>query len=509
MKSAHQTVSARATTPHSRTGGTCVTAESGPHTWRLNHTRSLWRRLAAVTQVPPVRERSSAVLIRVHWCSFVVFLLHRFNSVSSASQGAPQKSSTLAQACAHIPIVIIKPKMRGFVCVTAHPEGCAAHVQEQIDYVRARGPIDGMPRRVLVIGASTGYGLASRIVPAFAGNAATIGVFFEKTRRRRTHRQRGMVQFRGVRKGRSRRRTLREEHQWRRVLRCDQGAGRSRRSKPISGRWTPLFTASPLRAARTRRLASFTNRRSSRSARRSRAKTVDTDKGTRQRMTIEPATEEEIADTIAVMGGEDWEMWIDALVLSGRAGEGAFDRRLQLHRAGLDVGDLSQRHDRPGQGGPRSDRAPARRQSSRSTGGRALVSINKALVTQASSAIPVVPLYISLLYKVMKANGTHEGCIEQIYRLFAERLAKGAIRQSTRPAACGSTIGKCGTMCSRTWRALAAGHDRKSSHHFRYRRLSLRVSPPLRIWFERDRLRSRDRPGRAAPVGRRLNSISV
>ena len=76
--------------------------------------------------------------------------------------------------------MIIQPKIRGFICTTAHPAGCAAHVQQQIDLVRSRGPLSGMPKKVLVIGASTGYGLASRIVPAFAGGAATIGVFFER-----------------------------------------------------------------------------------------------------------------------------------------------------------------------------------------------------------------------------------------------------------------------------------------------------------------------------------------
>ena len=150
-------------------------------------------------------------------------------------------------------------------------------------------------------------------------------------------------------------------------------------------------------------------------------KTVDTDKGIVSTVTIEPATEPEIADTIAVMGGEDWELWMQALPGAGLLAPGRPERRLFLHRARGHLGDLQERHDRDrqersGAGRPVID-ADLQRQ-----GGRAFISVNKALVTQASSAIPVVPLYISILYKLMKANGTHEGCIEQMQRLFASQL---------------------------------------------------------------------------------------
>ena len=156
-----------------------------------------------------------------------------------------------------------------------------------------------------------------------------------------------------------------------------------------------------------------------------RAKTVDTDKRTVSEVTIEPATEEEIAETISVMGGEDWEMWVDALVSAG-----VVAKRFQTVAYSYIGPELTRAIYRNGTIGRAKEdlenRARHLQEKLASLDGRALVSINKALVTQASSAIPVVPLYISLLYKVMKTNGTHEGCIEQIYRLFAERLREGA-----------------------------------------------------------------------------------
>ncbi len=320
--------------------------------------------------------------------------------------------------------MIIKPKIRGFICTTAHPAGCAAHVDEQIAHVRSKGPIEGMPQRVLVIGASTGYGLASRIVPAFAGGAATLGVFYEKAGEEGRTASTGWYNSVAFEKAAHAAGLYAKsingdafsdaiKTQVIDTIKADLGTvdaviyslASPRRTHPVSG-LTFNSVLKPIGPAFT-------------------AKTVNTDKGTVNEITIEPASEQEVADTVAVMGGEDWEMWIDALQAAGVLADGA------LTVAYSYIGpDLTHAVYRAGTIGAAKNHleATAKRlqQKLGATHGRAFVSVNKALVTQASSAIPVVPLYISLLYKVMKARGLHEGCIEQIQRLFAERLAGDA-----------------------------------------------------------------------------------
>lgn len=323
--------------------------------------------------------------------------------------------------------MIIQPKIRGFICTTAHPAGCAAHVQQQIDLVRSRGPLSGMPKKVLVIGASTGYGLASRIVPAFAGGAATIGVFFEKPGEEGRTGSAGWYNSVAFEKaahaaglyaksinGDAFSDAIKE--QTIAMIKADLGQvdcviyslASPRRTHPKTG----AVHGSVLKPIGK----PYTN------------KTVNTDKGVVNEITIEPASEQEIADTVTVMGGEDWEMWIEALEKAGALADGATTVAYSY------IGpDLTWAIYRAGTIGAAKDHleATAHRMNERlaAKGGRALVSVNKALVTQASSAIPIVPLYISLLYKVMKTAGTHEGCIEQIQRLFAERLANGASPQ--------------------------------------------------------------------------------
>ncbi len=323
--------------------------------------------------------------------------------------------------------MIIKPKVRGFVCVTAHPEGCAAHVQQQIDFVRAKGPLKSLPKRVLVIGASTGYGLASRIVPAFAGGAATLGVFFEKPG------EEGRTASAGWYNSVAFEKAAHAEGLYAKSINGDAFSD-SIKQQAIDTIKADLGTvdaviyslASP-RRTQPRTGVTFKSTLKPVGAPFS-AKTVDTDKGLVTDITIEPASEQEIADTVAVMGGEDWAMWIDALSEAGVLAPGA------LTVAYSYIGpDLTWAIYRNGTIGRAKEDLEATAQKLTEklalTGGRAWVSINKALVTQASSAIPVVPLYISLLYKVMKAHGLHEGCIEQIQRLFAERLANGAAPQ--------------------------------------------------------------------------------
>jgi enoyl-[acyl-carrier protein] reductase/trans-2-enoyl-CoA reductase (NAD+) len=319
--------------------------------------------------------------------------------------------------------MIIKPRIRGFICTTAHPTGCAAHVAEQIAYVKSKGPIEGLPKRVLVIGASTGYGLASRIVPAFAGGAATLGVFFEKAGEEGRTGSAGW--YNSVAFEKEARAaglyaksingdafSLAIKQQAIATIKADLGQvdaviyslASPRRAHPGTG----VVHSSTLKPVS----CSYT------------AKTVNTDKKAVSEITIEPATDAEIADTVAVMGGEDWEMWIDALSAAGVLARGALT--VAYSYIGPDLTWAIYRNGTIGRAKEHLE-ATANRLAEKLApeAGRAFVSINKALVTQASSAIPVVPLYISLLYKIMKEKGLHEGCIEQIERLFAEHLAAG------------------------------------------------------------------------------------
>lgn len=320
--------------------------------------------------------------------------------------------------------MIIKPKVRGFVCVTAHPEGCAAHVQEWIDYVKAKGPIAGGPRKVLVIGASTGYGLASRITAAFGSGAATMGVFFERPSeegRPATPGWYNSIAFtRAARAAGLYARNFMGDaftHEMKAqvvaAIKADLGQvdlvvyslASPRRTHPTTG----VVHKSCLKPVG----APYTN------------KTVDTDKGIVSEVTIEPANEAEIADTVAVMGGEDWEMWMNALRDGGVLAPGA--QSVAYSYIGPEVTWAIYKNGTIGLAKNDLERAAKAIDARlKPSGGRAFISVNKALVTQASSAIPVVPLYISMLYKIMKAAGTHEGCIEQMHRLFATQMYNGA-----------------------------------------------------------------------------------
>jgi enoyl-[acyl-carrier protein] reductase / trans-2-enoyl-CoA reductase (NAD+) len=320
--------------------------------------------------------------------------------------------------------MIIQPKVRGFICVTAHPEGCAQHVGQQIEYVQGKGPLSGMPKKVLVIGSSTGYGLSSRIVPAFAGGAATLGVFFERPSDGGKPASAGWYNSCAFEKAAHARGlyaksingdAFSEDIKARTIAMIKEDLGQvdlvvyslasPRRTHPKTG-VTLSSVLKPIGAPFT-------------------ASTVDTQKGTVTDITIEPANEQEIADTVAVMGGEDWEMWMDALAEANVLAPGV--KTVAYSYIGPDLTWAIYRNGTIGRAKEDLE-ATSKRLSEKlsALGGAAYVSVNKALVTQASSAIPVVPLYISLLYKVMKAKGLHEGCIEQIERLFATHLANGA-----------------------------------------------------------------------------------
>lgn len=321
--------------------------------------------------------------------------------------------------------MILKPKVRGFVCVTAHPVGCAAYVQEQIDYVKGRGPIRNGPRRALVIGASTGYGLASRITAAFGSDAATVGVFYDRPSedgRPATPGWYNSIAFERAAHGaglyarsingdafsdaikQQAIQTIKDDLQ--QVDLVVYSLASPRRIHPVTGT-VHKSVIKPVGRP-------YTN------------KTVDTDGGVVGDITIEPATDDEIADTVAVMGGEDWELWMKALEDAGVLAPGA--TAVSYSYVGPEVTWPIYRNGTIGMAKNDLERA-ARRIDARLKAhgyGRAFVSINKALVTQASSAIPVVPLYISVLYKIMKEQGSHEGCIEQIQRLFASQMYNGS-----------------------------------------------------------------------------------
>lgn len=320
--------------------------------------------------------------------------------------------------------MIIKPKVRGFVCVTAHPEGCAAHVQEWIDYVKRKGPIKNGPKKVLVIGSSTGYGLASRVTAAFGSGAATIGVFFERPSEEGrpatpgwyntigfTHAARAAGLYARNLNGDAfsddiKRQTLD-------LIRADLGQVDLVVYSLASPRRTHPKTAAVHKSVLKPVGASYSN------------KTVDTDKGVVSTVTIEPANPQEIADTTAVMGGEDWEMWMSALSEANLLAPGA--QSVAYSYIGPEVTWAIYKNGTIGLAKNDLERAARNIDSllKLKGGGRAFISVNKALVTQASSAIPVVPLYIAILYKLMKAAGTHEGCVEQIYRLFATQMYGG------------------------------------------------------------------------------------
>ena len=316
--------------------------------------------------------------------------------------------------------MVIQPKVRGFLCTTTHPTGCLENVRRQVAHVQGKGDIAGGPKRVLVLGASTGYGLASRITAAFGSGAATIGVFFEKAGSERKPGTAGwynsaafhqLAEQAGVYAKSLNGDAFSDEMKARVIDLIKQDLGQvdlvvyslaaPRRTHPKTGE---VFnsTLKPIGRATTQ-------------------KGVNTDKEAIQDFHLEPATQEEIDHTVAVMGGEDWEMWIRALAEAGVLAEGVKTTAYtyigekitwDIYWHGT-IGAAKQDLDR---------RVKGIRERLSPLGGDARVSVLKAVVTQASAAIPAMPIYLAILFKVMKARGVHEGCIEQIDRLFRDRL---------------------------------------------------------------------------------------
>ena len=319
--------------------------------------------------------------------------------------------------------MIIAPKIRGFICTTAHPVGCAQNVAEQIAIVRNRGPIANGPKKVLVIGASAGYGLASRIVAAFGSDAATLGVFFEKpgdVERTATAGWYNSAAFEQEAAAAGLYARSFNGDAFSDAIKADVIAAikadlgqvdcviyslaSPRRTHPKSGE----VLSSVLKPIGR----SYTN------------KNLNTTTGEVDEITIQPAEGDDVAQTVAVMGGEDWQMWIDALLAENLLAPGT--QTLAYSYIGPELTWPIYKNGTIGTAKEDLERVQRVLDAKLAPlGGKAWVAVNKALVTQASSAIPVVPLYISLLYQVMKAEGTHEDCIEQMDRLFRDRLGNG------------------------------------------------------------------------------------
>jgi len=315
--------------------------------------------------------------------------------------------------------MIIKPRVRGFMCITTHPAGCEVNVKNQIDYIKSQGAIDS-PKRVLVIGSSTGYGLAARITAAFGGGASTLGVFFEKPGTDRKPGTAGWYNSAAFHRyaeadglyaksinGDAFSSEIKEQAIATIKEDMDQvdlvvySLAAPRRQHPVTGE---VFNSTLKPVGKNISMRG-----------------INTDKEEIQEFSMDAASQQEIDDTVAVMGGEDWQMWMDALAEAGVLADGAKTTAFtyigekitwDLYWDGT-IGQAKKDLDA---------RVIGIREKLAAHGGDARVSVLKGVVTQASSAIPIMPLYLAMLFKEMKNRGTHEGCIEQLYRLFTECL---------------------------------------------------------------------------------------
>ncbi|MPS32112.1 MULTISPECIES: enoyl-ACP reductase FabV [unclassified Salinivibrio] len=316
--------------------------------------------------------------------------------------------------------MIIKPKIRGFICTTTHPVGCEANVKEQIDYTKAQGAIANAPKRVLVVGASSGYGLSSRIAAAFGGGAATIGVFFEKPGTEKKPGTAGWYNSAAFDK------FAKQEGLYSKSLNGDAFSHEAKQKtieliKQDLGQIDMVVysLASPVRKLPDSGELVRSSLKPIGETYTSTA--VDTNKDEIIEASVEPATEQEIQDTVTVMGGEDWELWINALNDAGVLAEGC--KTVAYSYIGTELTWPIYWEGALGKAKMDLDRAAnALNQTLAAKGGSANVAVLKSVVTQASSAIPVMPLYIAMVFKKMREEGVHEGCMEQIYRMFTQRL---------------------------------------------------------------------------------------
>ena len=316
--------------------------------------------------------------------------------------------------------MIIKPRVRGFLCITTHPVGCEANVKHQIEYVKSQGPIENGPKRVLVIGASTGYGLASRITSAFGAGAATLGIFFEKEGSERKPGTAGwynsaafhkFAEAEGLYAKSINGDAFSDEIKQKTIATIKEDLGQvdlvvyslaaPRRQHPVTG-VVHNSTLKPIGSDTVQ-------------------KGVNTDKEEIQDFHLEAASQEDIDNTVAVMGGEDWQMWIEALDGAGVLADGA--KTTAYTYIGEKITWDIYWHGTIGAAKKDLDkRVVDIRERLAAHGGDARVAVLKAVVTQASAAIPAMPIYLAILFKVMKERGIHEGCIEQVDGLFRDSL---------------------------------------------------------------------------------------
>lgn len=337
------------------------------------------------------------------------------------SAHAAQTLRCRGASCREDTTLIIHPKVRGFICTTTHPLGCERNVLEQIEATRARGVRSDGPKKVLVIGASSGYGLASRITAAFGFGADTLGVFFEKPGSDKKAGTAGWYNSAAFDK------FAKAQGLYSKSINGDAFSDEARAQvieliKTEMGGQVDLVVyslASPVRklpgSGEVKRSAlkpigqTYT------------ATAIDTNKDAIIEASIEPATEQEIEDTVTVMGGQDWELWIDALAAAGVLAPGA--RSVAFSYIGTEITWPIYWHGALGKAKVDLDQTAQRLHARlQQSGGSANVAVLKSVVTQASAAIPVMPLYISMVYKIMKEKGLHEGTIDQLDRLFRERM---------------------------------------------------------------------------------------
>lgn len=318
--------------------------------------------------------------------------------------------------------MIIKPKTRGFICTTTHPTGCEANVKEQIARVKADGAVANGPKKVLVIGASTGYGLASRITAAFGSGAATLGVFLEKPATEKKPGSAGWYNSGAFEKA------AHDEGLYAKSINGDAFSHemRAKAIKMIKADLGQVDLVVYSLASPVRKLPD--SGEVVRSVLKPigntyKATALDTSKDIIIDAEIEPASEEEVQNTVTVMGGEDWELWMAALKAAGVLAEGV--KTVSYSYIGTDITWPIYWHGALGKAKEDMDRAAGDlRNSLADINGSANVAVLKSVVTQASAAIPVMPLYIAMGFKVMKELNIHEGCIEQINRMFRSQLYK-------------------------------------------------------------------------------------
>jgi enoyl-[acyl-carrier protein] reductase/trans-2-enoyl-CoA reductase (NAD+) len=318
--------------------------------------------------------------------------------------------------------MIIKPKTRGFICTTTHPVGCEKNIQAQIEYTKKQGKIKNGPKRVLVIGSSAGYGMSSRIAAAYGSDAATIGVFFEKPATDRKPGSAGWYNSAAFEK------QVKADGLYAKSINADAFSHETKAKvieliKEDLGQIDAIIYSV---AAPVRKLPDTGEviRSSLKPIGQTYVSTaIDTNKDCIIEASVEPATADEVADTVTVMGGQDWELWLSALGEAGVLAQGV--KTVAYSYIGTELTWPIYWDGALGQAKIDLDRASTAIQAQLAPlNGEAYVSVQKSVVTQASAAIPVMPLYISMVFKIMKEKGLHEGCMAQIYRLFTTQLYK-------------------------------------------------------------------------------------